>query len=130
MATPRSPSRTARRFSRFSSICGMPTRTYGESPFPDMALALLKSLFDGNEREVSRLRKTAVAVNALEPAISALDNEALAAKTQEFKSRLAEGAELDEMLPEVFAVCREAGKRILGMLHFDVQIMGGQTLHE
>ncbi|HTV74479.1 MAG TPA: hypothetical protein VME66_12355, partial [Candidatus Acidoferrales bacterium] len=93
-------------------------------------MAFLKSLFDGNEREVARLRKTVGAVNALEGEISALDDQALAAKTAEFKAALAEGTELDELLPEVFAVCREASKRVLGMRHFDVQIMGGQVLHE
>jgi preprotein translocase subunit SecA len=93
-------------------------------------MAFLKSFFDGNEREVTRLRKTAVATSALEPAIAVLSDEALAAKTAEFKGRLAGGETLDAMLPEVFAVCREAGKRVLNMRHFDVQIMGGQVLHE
>jgi preprotein translocase subunit SecA len=106
----------------------MPTRSRGESSYPVMGF--LKSIFDGNEREVARLRKTVTAVNALEPMISALDNQALAGKTPEFKRRLAEGTALDDLLPEVFAVCREAGKRVLGMRHFDVQIMGGQVLHE
>jgi preprotein translocase subunit SecA len=93
-------------------------------------MAFLKSIFDGNEREVARLRKTVSAVNALEGETSALDDVALAAKTAEFKAALAEGTELDDLLPEVFAVCREASKRVLGMRHFDVQIMGGQVLHE
>ena len=99
-------------------------------------MAFLK-IFDANEREVNRLRRTVVATNAYEPEISALSDEELAAKTAEFRARLAEAgdasgrlAALDEMLPEVFAVCREAGKRILNMRHFDVQIMGGQVLHE
>src|SRR5690348_13688589 len=93
-------------------------------------MAFLKSIFDGNEREVARVRRTAVAVNALEGAISALSDEALRAKTEEFRSRLDAGESLDAMLPEVFAVVREAGKRALGMRHFDVQIMGGQVLYE
>jgi preprotein translocase subunit SecA len=93
-------------------------------------MAFLKTIFDGNEREVARLRKTAAATTALEPRISALSDDELRAKTPEFKARLAAGEELDDMLPEVFAVCREAGKRVLGMRHFDVQIMGGQALHE
>jgi preprotein translocase subunit SecA len=93
-------------------------------------MAFLKTLFDGNEREVVRLRKTVVATNAFEPAIAALSDEAIRAKTVEFKERLANGEALDDMLPETFAVCREAGKRALGMRHFDVQIMGGQVLHE
>jgi len=93
-------------------------------------MAFLKTLFDGNEREVTRLRRTVVATNALEPEISALSDEQLQAKTPEFRERLANGEELDDLLPEIFAVCREAGKRVLGMRHFDVQIMGGHVLHE
>ncbi|HEY1977799.1 MAG TPA: preprotein translocase subunit SecA [Candidatus Baltobacteraceae bacterium] len=93
-------------------------------------MSFLKSIFDGNEREVARVRRTAVAVNALEGEISALSDEALRAKTGEFRGRLDAGESLDAMLPEVFAVVREAGKRTLGMRHFDVQIMGGQVLYE
>jgi preprotein translocase subunit SecA len=99
-------------------------------------MAFLKTLFDGNEREVVRLRRTVAATNALEPEISALSDSELQAKTLEFRSRFegldkeAERNLLDEMLPEVFAVCREAGKRVLNMRHFDVQIMGGEVLHQ
>jgi preprotein translocase subunit SecA len=93
-------------------------------------MAFLKALLDGNEREISKLRRTVVATNAFEPTISALSDTELTAKTIEFRERLANGVPLDEMLPEVFAVCREAGKRVLSMRHFDVQIMGGQVLHE
>ena len=93
-------------------------------------MAFLKTLFDGNEREVAKLRRFAERVNALEPEISALDDAALAAKTPEFRERLAAGGTLDSMLDEVFAVAREAGKRTLGMRHFDVQLMGGMVLHE
>ncbi|MFY9778973.1 MAG: preprotein translocase subunit SecA [Candidatus Baltobacteraceae bacterium] len=93
-------------------------------------MAFLKTLFDANERELARLRRTVAAVNALEPEISALSNEKLQAKTPEFRARLEQGEPLDDMLPEVFAVCREASKRVLNMRHFDVQIMGGQVLHE
>ena len=93
-------------------------------------MSFLKALFDGNEREVARLRRTAIAVNALEAEMSALSDEALKAKTQEFRDRLDADESLDAMLPEVFAVVREAGKRTLGMRHFDVQIMGGQILYE
>ncbi|HEV3156835.1 MAG TPA: preprotein translocase subunit SecA [Candidatus Baltobacteraceae bacterium] len=93
-------------------------------------MGFLKELFDGNEREVARLRKTVVTVNALEPAISALDDTALAAKTVEFRERSARGEDLDSLLPEAFAVCREASKRVLGMRHFDVQLMGGHVLHQ
>ena len=93
-------------------------------------MSFIKAIFDGNEREVGRLRRTATAVNALEPAMGALSDEQLRAKTQEFRDRLAAGEDLDAMLPEVFAVVREAGKRTLNMRHFDVQIMGGQVLYE
>jgi len=93
-------------------------------------MAFLKTLFDGNEREVARLRRSAERANALEPQIAALSDEALTAKTVEFRERLANGATVDDLLPEAFAVVREAGKRILGMRHFDVQLMGGQVLHE
>src|SRR5471030_1933811 len=105
-------------------------------------MAFLKNLFDGNEREVTRLRRTAERVNALEPEIQALSDEALAAKTVEFRERLAQAlgtekptrevldAALSELMPEAFAVVREAGKRTMNMRHFDVQIMGGQVLHE
>jgi preprotein translocase subunit SecA len=93
-------------------------------------MGFLKTLFDGNEREVTRLRRTAERVNALEPDIAALSDEALAAKTVEFRSRLAAGESVDALLPEAFAVVREGGKRFLGMRHFDVQLMGGQVLHE
>ncbi|HVN68292.1 MAG TPA: preprotein translocase subunit SecA [Candidatus Binatia bacterium] len=93
-------------------------------------MAFLKTLIDGNERDVARLRRTAKAVNELEPQISALTDDELKAKTAEFRQRLEEGESLDTMLPEVFAVVREAGKRTVGMRHFDVQIMGGQVLYE
>ena len=93
-------------------------------------MAFLKALFDGNEREVARLRRTPERVNALEPQISALDDVALPAKTVEFRERLDRGESLDDLMPEAFAVVREAGKRVLGMRHFDVQLMGGQVLHE
>src|ERR1700735_4977907 len=93
-------------------------------------MSFIKSIFDGNEREVSRVRKTATAVNALESQMAALTDEQLRAKTQEFRDRLAGGESLDDMLAETFAVVREAGKRTLGMRHFDVQIMGGQVLYE
>src|SRR5581483_549463 len=93
-------------------------------------MGFLKTIFDGNEREVVRLRKTAVLVNALESQMQALSDEALREKTTEFRARLADGELLDDMLPEVFAVAREAGVRTLGMRLFDVQIMGGQVLYE
>ncbi len=93
-------------------------------------MAFLKSLFDGNEREIARLRRTVERVNALEAQMETLSAEQLAAKTPEFRERLQKGETLDDLLPEVFAVVREAGKRAVGMRHFDVQIMGGQVLYE
>lgn len=68
-------------------------------------------------------------INGLEPSLSGLSDSSLAAKTQEFKKRLADGETLDDILPEAFAVVREASKRVLGMRHFDVQLIGGITLH-
>jgi len=93
-------------------------------------MAFLKSLFDGNEREITRLRRTVDRVNALEPQIAPLSDDALAAKTVEFRARLTHGETLDDILPEAFAVAREAGKRVMQMRHFDVQIIGGAVLHE
>jgi preprotein translocase subunit SecA len=93
-------------------------------------MSFIKGIIDGNEREVARLRRTAKAVNEFEPTFKALSDEELKAKTVEFRSRLEQGESLDAMLPEVFAVVREAGVRTVGMRHFDVQIMGGQVLYE
>ena len=83
-----------------------------------------------NDRKIKAAQKTVDAVNALEPEISALSDEALKAKTDEFKGRLAKGESLDDLLPEAFAVVREASKRTLGMRPFDVQIIGGLVLHQ
>ncbi|WP_437883493.1 preprotein translocase subunit SecA [Pseudomonas sp. LRF_L74] len=96
-----------------------------------MFAPLLKKLFGSkNEREVKRMLKAVAAVNALEENMIALTDEQLRAKTEEFKARLAKGEILDQILPEAFAVAREAGKRVMGMRHFDVQLIGGMTLHE
>ena len=96
-----------------------------------MFAPLLKKLFGSkNEREVKRMLKTVQIVNAFEEQMVALSDEQLRAKTPEFKERLAKGETLDQLLPEAFAVAREAGKRIMGMRHFDVQLIGGMTLHE
>ena len=96
-----------------------------------MFAPLLKKLFGSkNEREVKRMLKTVQVVNSLEEQMVALTDEQLRAKTQEFKARIAKGETLDQLLPEAFAVCREAGKRVMGMRHFDVQLIGGMTLHE
>jgi len=91
----------------------------------------LKKIFGTrNDRELKRMGKMVKQVNALADDTKALDDEQLAAKTAEFKQRLADGESLDKILPEAFAVVREAGERALGMRHFDVQLIGGMTLHE
>ncbi|AYC34185.1 preprotein translocase subunit SecA [Pseudomonas cavernae] len=96
-----------------------------------MFAPLLKKLFGSrNEREVKRMLKTVQAVNSFEEQMLALSDEQLRAKTEEFKARLDKGEALDQLLPEAFAVAREAGKRVLGMRHFDVQLIGGTALHE
>src|SRR5512137_643535 len=82
-----------------------------------------------NERELKRMRPIVEKINSLEPQMAALSDEQLRARTPEFKERLAKGATLDDILPEAFAVCREAGKRVLNMRHFDVQLIGGMVLH-
>ncbi|RYJ60953.1 preprotein translocase subunit SecA [Pseudomonas songnenensis] len=96
-----------------------------------MFAPLLKKLFGSkNEREVKRMLKAVQSVNALEEQMLSLSDEQLRSKTEEFKARLEKGETLDQILPEAFAVCREAGKRVMGMRHFDVQLIGGMTLHE
>ncbi len=91
---------------------------------------LKKILGTRNDRELKRLQVLVDAINANEPAISALTDQELRAKTDEFKKRLEAGALLDELLTEAFAVVREASKRTLGMRHFDVQLIGGIVLHQ
>ncbi|HEX4892802.1 MAG TPA: preprotein translocase subunit SecA [Hyphomicrobiaceae bacterium] len=82
-----------------------------------------------NERELKKLRPYVSQINAFEPALQALSDEQLKAKTAEFRGRLAAGEALDDVLPEAFAVVREAGKRVMGMRHYDVQLIGGMALH-
>ena len=91
---------------------------------------LAKVIGTSNERELKRLAPIVTAVNAFEPAIQALSDEQLRGKTIEFRQRLAAGQTLDALLPEAFAVVREAGRRVLNMRHFDVQLTGGATLHK
>jgi preprotein translocase subunit SecA len=91
----------------------------------------LKAVFGSrNDRLLKQYRKTVESINALEPAMSALSDEQLAAKTPELKAKVAGGAALDSVLPEAFAVVREASRRMLGMRHFDVQMVGGIALHQ
>jgi len=83
-----------------------------------------------NDRLLKQMQKQVKTINALEPALEALTHEELKAKTTEFKERVKEGAELDTLLPEAFAVVREASKRVFGMRHFDVQMIGGMVLNQ
>ena len=83
-----------------------------------------------NEREIKKIRPVVAAINDLEPSIQALSDEELARKTQEFRQRLANGEPLDDLLPEAFATVREAGRRVLNMRHYDVQMIGGYALHQ
>jgi len=91
---------------------------------------LLFKWFDSNEREIKRLRRMTDQVNRLEDGVRSLSDEQLRAKTDEFKERLAKGETLDQLLPEAYAVVREASRRVLGMRPFDVQVMGAIVLHE
>jgi preprotein translocase subunit SecA len=96
-----------------------------------MITNVLKKIFGSrNERLLRQYRKTVAVINSLEPAMTALDDEALQAKTAEFRQRLEKGETLDALLPEAFAVVREASRRVLGMRHFDVQLIGGIVLHQ
>ncbi len=95
-----------------------------------MIPGILRKIFGSrNDRLVRQYSQSVKRINALEPEIQALDDAALAAKTDEFRQRHANGESLDELLPECFAVVREAGRRVLGMRHFDVQLIGGMVLH-
>jgi preprotein translocase subunit SecA len=108
-----------------------PTSIHSPEDPVDMFAPLFKKLFGSkNEREVKRMLKAVQSVNVLEEQMIALSDEQLRGKTEEFKGRLAKGETLDKLLPEAFAVAREAGKRVMGMRHFDVQLIGGMTLHE
>ncbi|MCU5787450.1 preprotein translocase subunit SecA [Alloalcanivorax marinus] len=96
-----------------------------------MLATIVKTVFGTkNDRELKRIRRVVSAVNARADEIAQLDDAALRAKTAELKAAHAEGKTLDELLPEAFAVCREAATRVMGMRHFDVQLMGGIALHE
>ena len=87
-------------------------------------------LLDGNEREIAGMRKPVEVMNSFEPELERLSDAQLRAKTDEFKDRLANGETLDDLLPEAFAVVREAGRRTIGLRHFDVQMIGGMVLHQ
>jgi len=95
-----------------------------------MVTRILTRIFGSrNDRLIKRYNKSVQRINALESTVAALSDEALRAKSTEFKERLANGAMLDDLLPDAFAVVREAAKRVLNMRHFDVQLIGGMILH-
>ena len=92
---------------------------------------IIKNLFgDDNEKEIKRLQKHVEVINGFEDGLTKLSDASLSGKTAEFRQRLADGETLDDLLPEAFAVVREASRRVLGMRHFDVQLLGGIALHE
>lgn len=95
-----------------------------------MANFLTKIFGSRNDRLIKQYRRKVAAINKLEPEMKALTDEQLKAKTEEFRKRLADGASLDSLLPEAFAVVREASSRVLGMRHFDVQLIGGMVLND
>jgi len=96
-----------------------------------MLVSIARAIFGtSNDRALKAYQRPVPQINALEPAMEALSDEALAAKTVEFRERLAAGATLDELLAEAFATVREAAKRTLGQRHFDVQLVGGMVLHD
>src|SRR2546428_10465299 len=92
--------------------------------------ALGKVIGTKNERELKRLSERVAAINQLEPEMRELADSDFAPRTEKFKQRLAGGEPLDDILSEAFALCREAGRRTLGMRHFDVQLIGGMVLHQ
>ena len=92
---------------------------------------LLKKIFGSrNERLLKQFRKNVQVINAFEPELQKLTDDELRAKTEQFKQRVTDGAPLDDLLPEAFAVVREAAQRVLGMRHFDVQLVGGMALNQ
>ena len=97
---------------------------------PSLSAFATKVFGSSNDRKLKKYEPAVAAINALEPEVSALTDEALRARTEEFRKRLADGETLDDLLPEAFATVREAAKRTLGQRHFDVQLVGGMVLHE
>jgi preprotein translocase subunit SecA len=96
-----------------------------------MLATFVRKIFGSkNDREVKRMLKAVAAINQQESTLELLNDEALAAKLDEFRGRINAGETLNQILPDAFAVCREVSKRQLGLRHFDVQMVGGMTLHE
>ncbi|MFM2445943.1 MAG: hypothetical protein RI936_390, partial [Pseudomonadota bacterium] len=98
--------------------------------FPMISGLLTKIFGSRNQRLLKQYQRKVAAINAFEPGLKSLSDEQLAAKTSEFRDRLAQGTALEDLLPEAFAVVREASVRALGMRHFDVQMIGGMVLHD
>ncbi|MEP7162254.1 MAG: preprotein translocase subunit SecA, partial [Candidatus Moraniibacteriota bacterium] len=92
-------------------------------------MSILKKIFGSNEREIQRIRPNIAIINSFETALEKLSDEELKGKTIEFKKRLTDGAMLDDLLPEAYAVVREAARRVIGERHYDVQMLGGMVLH-
>ncbi len=90
---------------------------------------ITKVIGSRNDRTLRRLRKIVNEINSLEPKFEALSDEELKAKTAEYRARIEQGESLDTILPEAFATVREASKRVYGMRHFDVQLIGGMVLN-
>lgn len=93
-------------------------------------LKMLRNLLDDNAREIKKLQKTVDKINGLEAEIQAKNDAQLQGQTALFRDRLDRGESLDDILPEAFATVREVSRRVLGMRHFDVQLMGGVVLHQ
>lgn len=93
-------------------------------------MGFLRDILDENAREIKKYEKRVRIINDWEPEIQALSDDALKGKTAEFKARLEQGEELDDLLPEAFAVVREASRRVIGQRHYDVQLIGGMVLHD
>src|SRR5919198_2367744 len=94
------------------------------------ALKFLSRIVDPNDREVRDHLRTAREIGELEPELQRLDDAGLRARSEELRERAREGEELDDLLVEAFAICREAARRTLGMRHYDVQLVGGVVLHQ
>ena len=96
-----------------------------------MVQKILQIVFGtSHDREMKKIQPTVDKINQLEPAMEKLSDAELKQKSEEFRKRLKEGETVNDVLPEAFAVCREASRRVLGMRHYDVQLIGGLALHE
>jgi len=93
-------------------------------------MSIFSKIFGSNEREINKLRPIVEKINSLEESMVKLSDDELKAKTAEFKERISKGETLDAILPEAFAVVREAAKRVMGERHYDVQLLGGIVLHQ